>query len=95
MTGPFSVSVADWRTDEPEPKAGQTSLARIAYTNATLLPTYSAWPYRPMLVDRLATLDARAALYADHDPNNDPPLIGTTKDQRSSCHAQIMSHATQ
>ena len=69
-------------------KAGRVPAARVAYTNATRLPSYETWPYRTVLADRLATLGERAALYADADPTNDPPLIAQTEHQCGSCHAR-------
>jgi hypothetical protein len=69
-------------------KAGRVAAARVSYENAKLLPSHATWPYRAVLADRLATLDARAALYTDADPANDPALISQTEDTCSSCHAR-------
>jgi len=56
-------------------KAGRTDVARIAYANAKLDPNYENWPYRSELETIMASdLSARAALYADADPSNDPPV---------------------
>jgi len=55
-------------------KAGQVDVARIVYANAKYADNYAAWPYRQVLESKLASdLNARAALYADNDPMNDPP----------------------
>ena len=69
-------------------KAGEVGAARRAYQNASVLPDYATWPYRGVLEQRLVDLDARAALYADADPANDPPLIGEGAQQCASCHAR-------
>ncbi len=56
-------------------KAGEVDAARIVYGNARLAANYSAWPYRADLEAILASdLRARAALYDDADPRNDPPV---------------------
>jgi pterin-4a-carbinolamine dehydratase len=70
-------------------KAGATGPARIAYENAKLASGYSTWPYRGVLESLLASdLDARAALYADADPNNDPPPTGIDR-SCIYCHAKV------
>jgi hypothetical protein len=69
-------------------KAGELTAARRAYQNAQLSETYEQWPYRSMLVERIATLEARGALYADADPANDPLLVGQSEVQCASCHAR-------
>jgi len=68
-------------------KAGQVEQARIIFQNAHYAPNYDTWPYRPVL-DSIenSDLDARAALYADTNPNNDPPL-GVPNRGCSYCHA--------
>jgi hypothetical protein len=68
-------------------KAGQVDAARVAYQDATLGTGYTTWPFRDLLAQRLADADARAALYADADPSNDPPLTGDTQIQCAGCHA--------
>jgi len=56
-------------------KAGQIEQARIAYHDAKLLPNYSSWPYRGVLEEiESSDLEARAALYADSNPDNDPDV---------------------
>jgi hypothetical protein len=56
-------------------KAGQVDVARIVYANAKYAKNYTSWPYRDVLESIAASdLSARAALYADSDPSNDPPL---------------------
>jgi hypothetical protein len=70
-------------------KQGRVAVARIAYQDVKIVPQYSSWPYQSLLDDRLSTdLDARAALYADADPTNDPPLGGnSTQHGCAYCHA--------
>jgi hypothetical protein len=70
-------------------KAGQVDIAKIMYANARYAYNYSAWPYRQVLESLAASdLSARAALYADNNPANDPPL---TVPDRSCvyCHATV------
>lgn len=56
-------------------KAGQVDVARIMYANAQYADNYSVWPYRQVLESIAASdLNARAALYADNNAANDPPL---------------------
>jgi hypothetical protein len=70
-------------------KAGRVDVARIMYANAQYADNYSAWPYRQVL-ESIATsdLNARAALYADDNSANDPPL---TVPNRSCvyCHSTV------
>jgi hypothetical protein len=68
-------------------KAGRTGAARVAYRDATLLPSYTTWPFHDLLAARLANVDARVALYTDADPSNDPPLVGETQELCATCHA--------
>lgn len=71
-------------------KKGDTGAARVAYHNATLVDSYPSWPYRDLLAERTAAdLDARAALYRDDDPDNDPPILGSRRFSHncSTCHA--------
>lgn len=68
-------------------KAAQIDVARIVYANAQYANNYGTWPYRQILESiAQSDLSARAALYADNDPSNDPPL---TVPNRSCvyCHA--------
>jgi hypothetical protein len=70
-------------------KQGNLQVARIAYNDVKLVPQYSSWPYQSLLDDRLgADLQAKAALYADADPRNDPPLGGNSIQHGCAyCHA--------
>lgn len=68
-------------------KAGQVDAARIVYRNARYAANYNTWPYRSVLETIASSdLNARAALYADDNPQNDPPL-GVPNRGCSYCHA--------
>jgi hypothetical protein len=70
-------------------KAGDIDAARIIYANAKYAKNYTAWPYRQVLETIAASdLNARAALYADADPSNDPPL-GVPSRGCVYCHATV------
>lgn len=70
-------------------KQGKVDQALVLYNNVTLIEEFPSWPYRSLLDDRLnANLDAKAALYRDADPNNDPPVGGQSASRRCAyCHA--------
>src|SRR5260370_18216449 len=70
-------------------KAGQIDVAKIVFNNARYAANYNTWPYRSVL-EAIANsdLNARAALYADGNPKNDPPL-GVPNLGCSYCHAQV------
>jgi hypothetical protein len=70
-------------------KAGQIDAARVMYANAKYAPNYATWPYRSVLENITnSDLYARAALYADNDSQNDPPL-GVPYRGCSYCHALV------
>jgi hypothetical protein len=70
-------------------KAGNVEAARIIYANARYAKNYAEWPYRQVLETIAASdLNARAALYADSDPTNDPPL-GVPNRSCVYCHATV------
>jgi hypothetical protein len=70
-------------------KQGKVSAARAAYNDVKLIPEYEQWPFKHLLTDRLsANLDAKAALYQDADPSNDPAFGGEEVSRRCAvCHA--------
>ena len=75
-------------------KAGQIEIARIVYANAQYARNYPDWPYRQVLETIMASdLNARAALYADADPSNDPPL-GVPNRGCVYCHATVAEPGT-
>jgi hypothetical protein len=70
-------------------KAGEVDAARVVYNNARYAANYSSWPYRYVLESIASSdLDARAALYEDGNPYNDPPL-GVPNRGCSYCHAEV------
>lgn len=70
-------------------KAGQIDAARVVYANARYAKNYANWPYRSYLEQaENSDLYARAALYADQDSTNDPPL-GVPNRGCSYCHATV------
>ena len=70
-------------------KAGQIDAAKVMYANAKYASNYSTWPYRKYLEDVASSdLYARAALYADGNSQNDPPL-GVPNRGCSYCHATV------
>jgi tetratricopeptide (TPR) repeat protein len=74
-------------------KAGQVEAAKVVYANAKYADHYADWPYRSVL-EAIAGSDlyARAALYADSDPSNDPPL-GVPNRGCVYCHATVSESA--
>jgi hypothetical protein len=70
-------------------KAGQVETAKVIYANAKYASHYAEWPYRAELENVAASdLYARAALYADADSTNDPPL-GVPNRSCVYCHATV------
>jgi hypothetical protein len=70
-------------------KAGKIEAARVMYHNAHYAANYGTWPYRSVLeAIENSDLSARAALYADDNSNNDPPL-GVPNRGCSYCHATV------
>jgi hypothetical protein len=69
-------------------KAGQVEVAKIVYADARYAKNYASWPYRQILESITASdLKARAALYDNDDPGDDPPLAVPNR----SC---VYCHAT-
>ena len=70
-------------------KQGNVDVAKIVFANVKLIKEYDAWPYKSLLEARLGSdLTAKAALYQDADPTNDPPLAGDeTNHGCTYCHA--------
>ncbi|HEX4229063.1 MAG TPA: hypothetical protein VHZ07_10355 [Bryobacteraceae bacterium] len=70
-------------------KADQINVAKIVYANARYAKNYETWPYRQVLeAIEASDLNARALLYADGDPSNDPPL-GVPNRSCVYCHATV------
>jgi hypothetical protein len=70
-------------------KHGDLDQAKVVYANARLIREYAQWPFQSLLEARFADdLAARAALYRDADPLNDPPIAGEAVDRGCGyCHA--------
>lgn len=68
-------------------KQGDVESGRRMYENAKKTPTYDRWPFGAELDRRLADAEARAALYMDDDPKNDPPTWMEEKTLCVGCHA--------
>jgi hypothetical protein len=64
-------------------KHGDLTPANNWYTLAAAFP---AWPFTPVLDDHRTNALARAALYQDADPSNDPLLIGAGTETCAFCH---------
>jgi hypothetical protein len=74
-------------------KADQIPAARIVFANAKYAKNYASWPYRSVLEAIAASdLDARAALYADSNPKNDPALSVPNRGC-AYCHALVAERA--
>jgi len=65
----FLVALADYRL-----KAGDVAGAELALVVADTRESTAHWAHRQLIVDRLSTLQERAALYADDEAANDPPF---------------------
>jgi hypothetical protein len=75
-------------------KAGQIDAARVIFADAKYAANYSTWPYRDVLETIAASdLNARAALYADADPSNDP-LLSVPNRSCVYCHATVPEPAS-
>jgi hypothetical protein len=61
---------------------------RPLYESAKSSPTYAKWPFAAELEKRLSELDERAALYADDDVSNDPPMWATEGHICTGCHVK-------
>ena len=59
---------------------------RAIYKSAQNSPDYPSWPFAAALEQRLADVEANAALYADADPANDPAPWTATKQVCVGCH---------
>ena len=69
-------------------KAGNLATAQSWYGLVNLFPSTATWKFRSVIEDRTSNGAARAALYADDDPTNDPPLIGAGVEACSVCHVR-------
>jgi len=69
-------------------KAGQVEQAKVIFADARYAGNYATWPYWKYF-EQVANSDlyARAALYADNNAANDPPLTVPNR-SCSYCHAE-------
>ncbi|MEM8997221.1 MAG: hypothetical protein AAGF23_20730 [Acidobacteriota bacterium] len=79
----FLVFAADF-----ELKAGDVDRAKELLETARRFPDFATWPYGDEVARRLATLNERAARYANADGDDDPPSLFTGANQHSCqmCH---------
>ncbi len=71
-------------------KAGKgADQARAMYRASTRAPRFDKWPFASALQDRIDQADARAALYADGDPSNDPKIWMQEGHICTGCHQDI------
>jgi tetratricopeptide (TPR) repeat protein len=68
-------------------KAGDTAGALVAYQEVRDGAGWDGWNFQDWIDDREATVDQRAADWADGDPANDPQLSMATDSSCSLCHA--------
>jgi len=67
-------------------KAGRLDDARTFYALALNVPGIESYRFTELIIQRVASLDERAALWADADPSNDPKLIGAGPEACAYCH---------
>ncbi len=74
-------------------KAGQIEAVKVIFADAQYAGNYATWPYRDVLEAIAGSdLNARAALYADGNPSNEPPL-GVPNRSCVYCHATVPESA--
>jgi hypothetical protein len=71
-----------------ELKAGHPERAQAILDQIRKVPSYPGWGFRSAVEDRLKNLDAYAKLYANDDPEDDPPSIMAMESRAAcqSCH---------
>lgn len=67
-------------------KAGRLDDARTFYGLALALPGSESYRFADLVRERQASLDERAARWADADPGNDPKVIGSGPEACAYCH---------
>jgi hypothetical protein len=67
-------------------KGGRLASAEVWYALARASGLSTAWRHQALADERVATAAARAALHADADPTNDPPLLGGGGGSCVHCH---------
>jgi hypothetical protein len=67
-------------------KVGRLDDARAFYGLALNFPGIETYRFTALIQDRVDTIETRAALWADADPDNDPRLIGAGPEACAYCH---------
>jgi hypothetical protein len=67
-------------------KAGKPALARVMYENARLEPSFTSWPYRDVLEERIRSAESRALGFAAKDAADWPEMMVTSRLACSGCH---------
>jgi len=67
-------------------KNNQPEIAKIIYANAKLSPVYTAWPYKDVLEQRIATANQRAALYLGTNQTRYPRTLISEPFACMACH---------
>jgi tetratricopeptide (TPR) repeat protein len=61
---------------------------RALYRTAQASPAYATWPFARMLEQRIQDVETNAALYADTNPFNDPPVWAASGHICVGCHQE-------
>lgn len=71
-----------------ELKAGHPERAQAILDQVRKMPSYPGWGFRSAVEDRLKNLEAYTKLYANDDPQDDPPSIMAMESRAAcqSCH---------
>ncbi|MEM7118004.1 MAG: hypothetical protein AAF614_36575 [Chloroflexota bacterium] len=67
-------------------KNGHVDQAAEIYRIAQLSESYSSWPYKTVLEDRLANLDLLAQQFKDADADNEPEIMFNSTYNCMACH---------
>lgn len=85
---PHNLEATLWLFSDLLLKGGRVDDARRWYNIARSFAVQNEYEYLDVLDERLATIDARAALYQDDDPTNDPELMNGGVGFCKPCHAK-------
>jgi len=67
-------------------KAGDRAKALEYYGFSDAVSSLTNWSMRPVVQERIATVDERIAAYRDGDPSNDPMIVGQGGGGCNYCH---------
>jgi len=67
-------------------KAGDRAKALEYYGFSDAVSSLTGWSMRPVVQERIATIDERIAAYRDGDPTNDPMIVGQGGGGCNYCH---------